>query len=74
MQIIHLDGVQARTPKIKHFNNGNVPYELLIRSNTIVSNLGKYILNVASNAPKRVELSDVLNTSTYIGKFSVIHQ
>ncbi|KAL6418578.1 hypothetical protein ACFW04_011996 [Cataglyphis niger] len=39
--IIHLDGVQARTPKIARFNNGNVPYEQ-VQSNTIISNLSKY--------------------------------
>ncbi|XP_029154771.1 uncharacterized protein LOC114927886 [Nylanderia fulva] len=38
--IIHLDGVQARTPI--SYNNGNVPYELQIQSNTTISNLGKY--------------------------------
>jgi len=37
-----LDGVQARIPKIAIYNNGNVSYELLIRKNTIISNLGKY--------------------------------
>ncbi|XP_071643365.1 uncharacterized protein [Temnothorax longispinosus] len=40
--IIHLDGVQARPPKSTQLNNGNVPYVLQIRSNTIVSSLGKY--------------------------------
>jgi len=33
--------VQARIPKISIFNNGNLPYELLICSSTIILNLGK---------------------------------
>ncbi|XP_039311975.1 uncharacterized protein LOC120359231 [Solenopsis invicta] len=65
--IIHLDGAQARTPKISHFNNGNVPYELLIQPNTILCTLGKYnISNVTSNSPQRVKFSELLNTSTYV--------
>jgi len=34
-----LDGVQARRPKMSNYNNGNVPYELFIRHNTIITNL-----------------------------------
>jgi len=40
--IFRLDGLQVRSPKFEYQNNGNVPYELVIRSNTKVSNLGKY--------------------------------
>jgi len=29
-------------PKINNYNNGNVPYELLIRKNTVITTLGKY--------------------------------
>jgi len=63
-----LDGVQARILKISNFNNGNVPYELLIRSNTIISNLGKYEPSLMLNKPIPVKLSEVLNTSGYISK------
>ncbi|XP_024877221.1 uncharacterized protein LOC112458045 isoform X2 [Temnothorax curvispinosus] len=65
--IVHLDGVQARPPKASQFNNGNVPYELQIRSNTIVSNLGKYKLLCSSDIePENVQFSDVLTTSTRV--------
>ncbi|TGZ51579.1 Run domain beclin-1 interacting and cystein-rich containing, partial [Temnothorax longispinosus] len=37
--IIHLDGALARPPKFAHYNSGNVPYELQICSNTVVSSL-----------------------------------
>lgn len=68
IQIIHLDGVQARMPKLSNFNNGNDPYELLIRNNTVISNLGKYTLNNTSDKPTPVKLYDVLNVSGNISK------
>ncbi|KAL6418637.1 hypothetical protein ACFW04_011925 [Cataglyphis niger] len=60
--IIHLDSVQTRTPKIARFNNGNVPYELQVRSNTIISNLGKYNpLNLLDEIePENVKFCDVI--------------
>ncbi|XP_025265607.1 uncharacterized protein LOC112638324 [Camponotus floridanus] len=59
--IIHLDGTQARPPKIPQFNNGNMPYELLIKSNTIISNLGKFEpMEIVDTTPETIELSDVL--------------
>ncbi|XP_036144312.1 uncharacterized protein LOC118646119 [Monomorium pharaonis] len=66
--IIYLDGVQARPPKAIQFNNGNVPYELQIRSNTIISNLGKYkLINLLNKVEaEHVQLSDVLNTTTRV--------
>lgn len=49
------------------YNSGNVPYELHIRKNTVLSNLGKYELeNIKihnNTAAKPVELCDVLNNS-----------
>jgi len=64
-----LDGVQARAPKIAHFNGGNVPFELQIQNNTLVSNLGKYEVTSSKNIkPDRVELNDVLNTFKLISK------
>ncbi|CAL1674778.1 unnamed protein product [Lasius platythorax] len=63
--IIHLDGVQARIPKVARFNNGNVPYELQIQTNSTYCNLGKYnseqLIDVE---PQLVEFCDVMNTST----------
>ncbi|XP_071582010.1 uncharacterized protein [Temnothorax nylanderi] len=65
--IIHLDGVQARPPKAVQFNNGSVPYELLIRSNTVITTLGKYELeNSLDVEPEHIKFSDVLNTSTRV--------
>jgi len=61
--IIHLDGVQARLPKISTFNNGNVSYELLIRTNTIITNLGKYIPNHINDTPVPTKLCEIFNTS-----------
>ncbi|XP_029171953.1 uncharacterized protein LOC114941216 isoform X1 [Nylanderia fulva] len=65
--IIHLDGVQARTPKISRYNNGNVPYELQIQSNTTISNLGKYNMERTNLIePELVEFCDVMNTSSRV--------
>jgi len=57
-------------PKMNMYNNGNVPYELLIRKNTVISNLGKYP-KLEHVAPQRVTLSEILNTSQCISKFCV---
>lgn len=67
-----MDGVLARTPKTAAFNNGNLSYELQIRSNTLLSILGKYNLEQYETEceVEKVEFSDILNTSTRIGKFS----
>jgi len=61
---IHLDGVQARTPKFTQFNNGNMPYELQLRSSTIINTLGKYELknNVQSEHVKFIDVGNTLNT------------
>jgi len=65
-----LDGVQARNPKNIKFNNGNVPYELLIQPNTLISILGKYEPETIKEIePKKCDLMDVLNTSECISKF-----
>ncbi|XP_070157973.1 uncharacterized protein [Polyergus mexicanus] len=62
--IIHLDGVQARTLKIANFNNGNVSYELLIRNNTVVTNLGKFEpICTLNDKPILTKLREILNTS-----------
>ncbi|KAL0114824.1 hypothetical protein PUN28_011869 [Cardiocondyla obscurior] len=65
--IIHLDGVQARVPKIAAFNNGNVPFELLIRSNSIITNLGKYepTTNFIEN-PITIKFTEIFNTTQRI--------
>jgi len=68
-----LDGVQVRPPKMARFNNGNMPYELLIKSNTIVSNLGIFDpISYLDTLPESVELCDVLNTTIRISKYSFI--
>lgn len=59
-------------PKISTYNNGNVPYELLIRKNTIITTLGKYHPKFEQIDPQRVTLSEVANTSQCISKFYVI--
>jgi len=59
-------------PKINSYNNGNVPYELLIRRNTIITILGKYHQKLEQITPQRVTLSEVLNTSQYISKFCTV--
>ncbi|XP_072766281.1 uncharacterized protein [Anoplolepis gracilipes] len=38
-RIIHIDGVKAKKTKVPEFNQGTLPYELIICSNTIISNL-----------------------------------
>lgn len=64
-----MDGVQARTPKLAHFNNGNVPFELLIKDNTIISVLGKHEPTILlKTEPYRTQLSEVLETSKRISK------
>ncbi|XP_070171020.1 uncharacterized protein [Polyergus mexicanus] len=64
VDIIHLDGVQARTPKITNFNNGDVSYELLIRNNTVVTNLGKFEpICTLNDKPVLTKLREILNTS-----------
>ncbi|XP_029167408.1 uncharacterized protein LOC114945156 [Nylanderia fulva] len=66
-EIIHLDGVQARTPKISRYNNGNVPYELQIQSNTTIFNFGKYNMERTNLIePELVEFCDVMNTSSRV--------
>jgi len=59
-------------PKMNMYNNGNVPYELLIRKNTVISNLGKYHPKLEHVAPQRITLSEILNTSQCISKFCVV--
>lgn len=59
-------------PKINMYNNGNVPYELLIRKNTKITNLGKYHPKLDQIDPKRVTLNEVVNISECISKFYVI--
>ncbi|KAL0116342.1 hypothetical protein PUN28_009736 [Cardiocondyla obscurior] len=65
--INHLDGVQARVPKITSFNNGNAPFELLIRSNSKVNNFGKYepISNFAEK-PITVKFEEIFSTTQRI--------
>lgn len=64
-----MDGVQARIPKIVNFNNGNVQYELLIRNNTIISNLGKYEQCQVLDKPTPSKISEVLNISVLVSYY-----
>jgi len=59
-------------PKINSYNNGNVPYELRIWRNTVITTLGKYHPKLEQIAPIRVTLSEILNTSQYINKFCTV--
>lgn len=68
LQILHLDGVQARPPKLPQFNKGNVRFELLIKETTVVSTLGIYEPTALMSIPDRVELCEIINTSTRIRK------
>jgi len=69
-----LDGVQAQRPKMSNYNNGNVSYELLIRHNSIITNLGIYEPNnTSTNKPIPTELSNIMNTSGYISKFIYLY-
>lgn len=71
LKIIHIDGAKAKKPKISDFNHGTLPYELIIRSNTIVNNLGTYDLKMIINTvqPSIVEMSNIPNyINMYIRK------
>jgi len=47
-----------------------IPYELLIRHNTVITNLGIYEPNnTFTNKPIPTELSNIMNTYGYISKF-----
>jgi len=59
-------------PKINNYNNGNVPFELLIRRNTVITTLGKYRPKLEQITPQRITLNEVLNTSQYISKFYTV--
>lgn len=69
LQIIHLDGVQARPPKNKNFNNGNVPYELQIRSNTKINYIGKYEPKEENPKPIITTISNALKFHECICKY-----
>jgi len=51
-----------------------IPYELLIRHNSIITNLGIYEPNnTSTNKPIPTELSNMMNTSGYISKFIYLY-
>ncbi|XP_012537935.2 uncharacterized protein LOC105837589 isoform X3 [Monomorium pharaonis] len=57
--IVHLDGV--RVSRRYKYNKGNVPYDLIISENTVITILGEYKsipikMNEARNAPGRITL------------------
>lgn len=57
------------------YNNGNMPYELLIRSTTMcVSNLGKFEpQNMTNTNPEPIELCEVLNSTKCISKYYTLY-
>ncbi|KAL0128609.1 hypothetical protein PUN28_003763 [Cardiocondyla obscurior] len=61
--IIHLDGVQARPPKVSAFNNGTTNFELLIKSHNQINNLGEYKpqQNFEDN-PQLIKMTDLYNS------------
>ncbi|XP_071642147.1 uncharacterized protein [Temnothorax longispinosus] len=65
--IVHIDGAKAKKTKVPEFNQGTLPYELIIRSNTIINNLGTFDLKTVINAikPQLVNLSDVFQHLNY---------
>lgn len=68
-----MNGVQVRPPKMAQFNNGNMPYKLLIKSNTIISNMKIFDpISYLDTLPESIELCDVLNTTKRISKYSFI--
>jgi hypothetical protein len=71
-QIIHVDGAKAKITKVCGFNNGTLPYELIILPNTVVNNLGIYNLKIKIDAiqPKEVEFLDV---PEYLNSCVLIH-
>lgn len=56
--------MQARAPKIAAFYNGNVSFELHIKSNSVISNLGRYEpINTSNINPEYIDLIEILNIS-----------
>lgn len=57
----------AKKPKVQDFNQGTLPYELIIRSNTIINNIGpfdlkKAIHTVQARLVQLQEISEHLNS------------
>jgi len=50
---VHIDGAKAKQTKLSTFNQGTLPYELIIRSNTIINTLGNFDLK---SSVKEVQL------------------
>lgn len=50
-----------------------MPYELLIKSNTTISNFGKFEpMEIVDTTPEKIELSDVLNSiKSHISEYSL---
>lgn len=65
--------MQARAPKLQHFNKGNVGFELLVKETTILSTLGTFEPTVCISTPTRVEFCEIINISTRICKFLLLY-
>jgi len=60
MQIIHIDGANAKKPKISEFNQSTLSYELIIRSNTFINNIGAFDLRKINTVQLQlVKLADI---------------
>ncbi|XP_011860161.1 PREDICTED: uncharacterized protein LOC105557513, partial [Vollenhovia emeryi] len=60
-QIIHIDGAKAKAPLNSIFNQGTLPYELVVNRNTLINNLGTFDLLQVINAAqaKLIELNSI---------------
>lgn len=58
---MHIDGAKAKQIKIPEFNRGTLGYELIVRSNTIINNLGSYNLKnmIKMIQPQLVDFCDI---------------
>ncbi|CAL1685287.1 unnamed protein product [Lasius platythorax] len=63
-RVIYLDGVKAQDGTSYPDNKGNVSYQLHVRDNTAICNLG--IIRLPDNMPEYTELSDALMTNRRI--------
>lgn len=70
--IIQLDNIQARPPKNPSYNNGNVNYELVIRPNTIIKNMGIHVPKNTLNEPTLTELTDIANTTDHVSPTNAV--
>lgn len=67
-RIIHIDGAKAKIPKVSDFNHGTLPFELIIRSNTIINSLGEF--NIKDNIQiKHVPIIELIDIPDYLNQY-----